>query len=182
MARLLIVYATLEGQTEKIARRLGELAAARGHAVRVADFHALHGEGWGASIDALILGASVHMEKHPAELQRWVRDNHAQLEALPSAFFSVSLSAAGPRPRTIARAQQYLETFLNKTGWRPLSRASLAGALQYSKYGLLKRWMMQAIVRMAGNRDLDPHRDYEYTDWAAVERFLDEFLTRAALG
>ena len=144
----------------------------------MADFHALRAGDWAESVDALILGASVHMERHPPELLRWVREHREALAGLPCAFYSVSLSAAGPLPRTIARAQEYVDEFLHKADWQPLSSVSLAGALQYSKYGLLKRWMMQLIVRMAGNRDLDPRQDYEYTDWGAVERFLEDFLQR----
>ena len=98
------------------------------------------------------------------------------LTAQPSAFFSVSLSAGGPgaKPET---AQRYLETFLHQVGWRPVQTATFAGALQYSKYGVFKRLLMRMIVGVAGG-DTDATRDYEYTDWDAVERFAEKFAQR----
>jgi menaquinone-dependent protoporphyrinogen oxidase len=38
---------------------------------------------------------------------------------------------------------------------------------------------MRFIVRMARG-DTDTSRDYEYTDWSAVERFASEFAARLA--
>jgi menaquinone-dependent protoporphyrinogen oxidase len=85
----------------------------------------------------------------------------------------VSLSAGGPGAKPEA-AQRYLETFLHKANWRPQHTATFAGALQYSRYGFFKKLTMRLIVGMAGG-DTDPVRDYEYTDWGAVERFADDF-------
>ena len=48
-----------------------------------------------------------------------------------------------------------------------------AGALVYTQYGWLKRHVMRAIVKREGG-DLDMSRDYEYTDWEAVERFAHD--------
>ncbi len=56
----------------------------------------------------------------------------------------------------------------------PPQTATFAGALQYSKYGIFKKPVMRLIARMVGN-DTDTTRDYEYTDWDAVERFADAF-------
>lgn len=67
------------------------------------------------------------------------------------------------------------ERFLAETGWRPARSASLAGALLYSRYGILKRLLMRLIVWREGG-DTDASRDYEYTDWEAVEAFVRSFL------
>jgi menaquinone-dependent protoporphyrinogen oxidase len=45
-----------------------------------------------------------------------------------------------------------------------------AGALSYSQYKPLKRLVVRALAAVAGH-DTDTSRDYEYTDWQAVERF-----------
>jgi menaquinone-dependent protoporphyrinogen oxidase len=53
--------------------------------------------------------------------------------------------------------------------------ASLAGALPYSRYGFLKRLLMRLIVWREGG-DTDDSRDYDDTDWDAVECFARSFL------
>jgi menaquinone-dependent protoporphyrinogen oxidase len=124
----------------------------------------------------VIVGSSIHYGHHPNFLRALVRRFRAALTAQPSAFFSVSLSAGGPGAKPEA-ARRYLETFLRQVDWHPAQTATFAGALQYSKYGVFKRLLMRMIVGIAGG-DTDPTRDYEYTDWNAVDRFADEFAQR----
>jgi menaquinone-dependent protoporphyrinogen oxidase len=52
------------------------------------------------------------------------------------------------------------------------------GALLYTRYDFFKRMMMKMISRQQG-RTTDTAHDHEYTDWADVEAFVDEFLTAA---
>lgn len=176
MPSILIAYATIEGQTERIAQRMAQRLRGLGHAVetcRVTGRATLpHPENY----DGVILGASIHYGHHPGYLGALVRDYHRALETRPGAFFSVSLSAGGPgaRPDT---ARRYLEIFLRQTRWNPELSATFAGALQFSKYGPLKRLLMVAILRLAGG-DTDTSRDYEYTDWQDVDRFCEGFALR----
>ncbi|MNC94612.1 Protoporphyrinogen IX dehydrogenase [menaquinone] [compost metagenome] len=54
----------------------------------------------------------------------------------------------------------------------------MAGALPYSKYNWVKRWMMRRIVAKAGG-DTDTSRDYEYTDWNDLRAFAKEFIQQS---
>lgn len=56
---------------------------------------------------------------------------------------------------------------------------AVAGALLYTRYGWLKRWIMRRIVRKAGG-DVDTTRDYEYTDWIALRELARRFAARLA--
>jgi menaquinone-dependent protoporphyrinogen oxidase len=67
-----------------------------------------------------------------------------------------------------------LDKFFRKTGWRPKHVKPVAGALLYTKYNPLIRFVMKQIVKRAGG-DTDTSRDYEYTDWVALDRFVGEF-------
>ena len=71
-------------------------------------------------------------------------------------------------------AKRYLDKFLRKTSWCPHQTASIAGALQYSKYGKIKTMLMRMIVGFAGGHT-DASQDYEYTDWSAAEQFAENF-------
>jgi menaquinone-dependent protoporphyrinogen oxidase len=174
MARVAVIYGTTEGQTAAIAERVAGALADAGH-----DPALLHGSHLPAGFeigayDGVVVGASVHVGKHQRYVTRFVRDHAAALNGMPSAFFSVSLTAAAGTDEARETARGLLETFLSETGWEPDATAVFAGALRYSEYGLLTRYAMRRIARQYGD-DTDTSRDYEYTDWEAVDRFAAEF-------
>ena len=65
-----------------------------------------------------------------------------------------------------------IDAFVRKTGWHPASTLPVAGALAYSRYNLLVRFVMKRIARSHG-APTDTSRDYEFTSWAALDRFVD---------
>lgn len=174
MARTLVVYASIDGHTTRVAKRVAERLLQSGDSVvlRAVD----DAPGQLDEFTAVIVGGAIRYGHYPRTLESWVRTHRPALAARPNAFFSVCLSAGGPgaRPRT---AQGYIEEFRARTGWEPRTVASFAGALLYRRYNPFIRFMMRLIVGMAGG-DTDTSRDYEYTDWAAVERFAVEFAAR----
>lgn len=176
MSRILILYATTEGHTARIAERIALQLRDKGHVAEARRADAIPANLDPVAYDGVILGASIHYGRHPRYLRPLLRHHRAALASRPSAFFSVSLSAGGPGARPEV-AQRYLENFLSQVDWRPSQAASFAGALQYSRYGTFKKLLMRTIVGVAGG-DTDTARDYEYTDWHAVTRFTDAFAQR----
>jgi menaquinone-dependent protoporphyrinogen oxidase len=176
MSRTLILYATTEGHTARIVERIAQRLRDKGHTVETHRADAIPAGVDLTAYDGVMLGASIHYGHHPGYLRALVRRQHAALTSRPSAFFSVSLSASGSGART-KTAQRYLETFLRQVDWHPSQTTAFAGALQYSKYGIFKKLVMRLIAHMVGN-DTDTTRDYEYTDWGAVERFAAVFAQR----
>ena len=176
MSRILLLYATIEGQTARIAERIAHTLRHQGHSVEVLPADTARSDLDPAAYDAVIVGASIHYGHHPAYLRTLIRRHRDVLATRPGAFFSVCLSAGGPRPKPMA-AQRYLDNFLRRTGWQPPLTASFAGALKYSLYGPIKRRVMIVIVGLGGG-NTDTSQDYEYTDWDAVERFADAFAQR----
>jgi menaquinone-dependent protoporphyrinogen oxidase len=178
MANILIVYATREGQTEKIARRLAETLAARGHTAEL--FDADHES---ARVDlerfhAVVVGGPIHAQGYPRSIVRFARRHRKLLESTASAFFSVGLAVASRTSDGRAQTLEVVEGFVRRTGWRPRRVELIAGALPYSKYGPLTRFIMRRIAAKEGG-DTDTSRDYEYTDWATVDRFAGEFIDDA---
>lgn len=171
--RLLIVYFTREGQTARIATHIAQRLAAAGHAVACHDGGDLPPGLDPAAYDAVLVGASIHYGRHAPAALRWTRRQRAVLAAKPGAFYSVSLCGGGPGAKPEA-AQRYLDNFQARTGWRPQLTASFGGALPYSRYTPFTRWLVRLFVRVAGG-DTDTSRDYEYTDWRAVDRFAERF-------
>ena len=171
MSKIAVVYGSDEGQTEHIA---GQIAAT----LRGLDFEAeVYNARRPTAAAALegcagaIVGASVHAGRHQRYVYDFVKTHRDTLAALPAAFFSVSLSAAATAAQDRATAQAGVERFCNQTGWHPKRTAAFAGALKYRRYGWLKRLIMRRIASRASG-DTDTTRDYEYTDWDAVNWFV----------
>jgi menaquinone-dependent protoporphyrinogen oxidase len=178
MSKILIAYGTSEGQTAKIAEQLAGFIRAQGHDAFTGDI--ARGAPGPAGYQAVIVGASVHKGKHQRWVVDYVRRNRPALEHLPSAFFSVSLAIQDGTEKGRLEAEGYVETFVKETGWYPEKVGLFAGALVYTKYNFLLRWVMRRIARSKGTRDLDTSRDYVYTDQDAVKRFAEEFLPSVA--
>jgi menaquinone-dependent protoporphyrinogen oxidase len=94
---------------------------------------------------------------------------------MPSAFFSVSASAAGGEAMR-ADVFRLLAEFRTDTGWYPALAEGIAGAIAYTKYDPLVRWQLRRICAEVGG-PTDTSCDHELTDWAQVRRFA-ELLAR----
>jgi menaquinone-dependent protoporphyrinogen oxidase len=181
MKPYLVLYATRHGQTQRIAEHVAAVLRAGG---LDADVRAASARGQLdlADYQAAIVAASVHLGKHEREVVTFVKDHRAELERMPTAFLSVSLSEAGAedasspperRAKAAADANAMIDAFLQKTGWHPVRVKPVAGALRYTKYNFLVRFVMKRIAKQNGS-STDTSRDHEFTDWAALDRFLNE--------
>jgi menaquinone-dependent protoporphyrinogen oxidase len=169
MSEVLVLYASTHGHTGRIAAGIG-LALERAGAY--ADVRALEYADEIAPwrYDLVVVGASVHAGHHQKEIVQWVRRNAAALNVLPSAFFSVSLTAAEDTDEARRTTLRLIDEFTAATTWTPTVTRSFAGALQYLEYPLFTRFAMKMLMHRGGH-PTDSSRDYDYTDWSAVERF-----------
>ena len=170
--RIFITYGTSEGQTERIAEVVGDVLREHDHDVTLVDVKDT-GAALPAGYDGVVVGASIHRGKHDKHVVDFVQRNKDGLVRVPTAFFSVSLAAAGDD----AEAEGYVEEFEKETDWQPGRVALFAGALLYTQYGFLKRHLMKKIARdKPGDLGTDTSRDYVYTEWDGVRRFVEDFL------
>jgi menaquinone-dependent protoporphyrinogen oxidase len=174
-----ILYATSEGQTRRIAMRLAERLQSRGIDGRAIDICSPVADGldWSA-VRVAIVGASLHAGRHQPVASAFVRTHASELNARPAACFSVSLSIASKNANEADAARRLAEAFPRAAGWQPGRIACFAGRLAYTKYGWVKRVLMQLIARKEG-APTDTRRDYELTNWADVDRFADEVSAMA---
>jgi menaquinone-dependent protoporphyrinogen oxidase len=176
-----IFFATREGQTRKIAERLADDLRALGVGADLFDVSVTDTVHW-SKYDAACVAASVHLGHHEPEMIEFVTHHRTQLERRWASFISVTLSEAGAedpkrsaeeRAQAAADVQRMIDVFVADTGWRPDRVFPMAGALAYSKYNFLVRFVMKRIARKAG-APTDTSRDYEFTDWPALDRFAGE--------
>ncbi len=168
---LLIVYASVYGQTEKIARRTADVVRAEGVYADVVAIDAIPSGFDIDSYDAVIIAAPVHFGHHRRNAEEFTRRHLASLKALRSGLISVSLAVTGDRKM----AQSFVHDLSDRTGWTPDLDACIAGSEAFTKYGFFTRWIMRRIARKHG-RTPEMTRDYEYTDWDAVDRFARAFV------
>ena len=179
MGAVLIVYGTSYGQTGKVVARIADRLNERGHDVTLWNAEALPAHPRLDQYDFLLLAGSVRYGKHQRALGDFVRWNVARLSGRSSAFVSVCGALAGNWTEGVAEAKKYVDEFCRETGWTPGMRRSFAGAVCYTKYGLFTRWIMRMISWRTG-RPTDTSRDWEFTDWNAVDEFAAEIAARLA--
>lgn len=177
VSRVLVIYGTTEGHTAKIARSIADTLRERGAEVDVAEASTDSQGPEGYS--AVVVAASVHGGTYQRSVQGWVRTHGQALRDRPTAFVSVCLAILEKDPKAQQDLNRVIDRFLTTTKWQPTVKKAVAGALLYTRYSWLKRWIMKRIASKAGG-DTDTTRDYEYTDWSEVRGFAELFGERVA--
>jgi menaquinone-dependent protoporphyrinogen oxidase len=184
MEKALVMYATRYGQTRTIAQHIAAALCARGMAADAVDCAAPPCGFSLAGYTAAALCASVCCGKHEREMAAFIRRWRADLDRLPTLFVSVSLSQAGAedtaalpdrRAKSAVDVRNMIDAFLAEAGWRPCLVKGVAGALAYTKYNWFMRLIMKRIAK-AGGASTDTSVDHEYTNWAALNGIIDEFV------
>lgn len=176
---ILILYATTEGQTRKIARHASAHLTGSGHSVELLPATEAGDIDLGAYDRALLL-ASVHAGRYQPGFTAFASAHRAELARLPTAFLSVSLSAASDEPEDREGLAEVVRKMEEETGWTPGRVGHVAGAFRWAEYDFLKTWAMRWI---ASRRDptAKAGQDKEYTDWDALLRFLDSWAGQAPI-
>ncbi|MFP8956901.1 flavodoxin domain-containing protein [Natrialbaceae archaeon A-CW3] len=166
-----IIYGTGEGQTAKVASRIADVLADRGHQATTVDASVRNDDVALEDADSVLVGSSIHAGKQQSAVEAFVRSNREALASMPTAFFQVSLSSADEDGAE--QAAGYVEAFVEETGWHPDRIGLFGGALRYSEYGFLKRLLMKQIAKRKVEDPPDPDEagDIEFTDWNEVEAF-----------
>jgi menaquinone-dependent protoporphyrinogen oxidase len=170
MDRLLIAYATVEGQTTRIAECMRDALESGTREVQLLEVRDGH-EALPTEIDAVIVGGSIHMGHHKKELVAFATANRARLVELPTGFFTVCLGALDDSEEGRTATAAYAQAFCEATGWTAPNTAVFPGRLAWTRYGFVTRLIMKVMMRRQGSPDRDVTRDYDYTDYEAVRRF-----------
>lgn len=168
--RIAALYGSKYGQTERVVRRISDVLASEGHTVEVLKGDRLPSGFELERFDAVLLGASIIRGRHQSYIRKFVVRHADQLAHMPTAFVSVSGTSPESLPEWRHAARGYVDQFLSRTGWRPSHTAMFSGALCYTRYDPLTRWVMKRLSKRSG-APTDTSRDYDFTDWAAVDRF-----------
>lgn len=172
--KLLVAYATSEGQTRKIARHVADRLADAGHAVELLSLKDAAGIDPGR-FDRIILGASVHVGHYQRALADFVSEHAEALKGKPALLLSVSLAAAGHRAEDWRGIEAIVRDFEKATGWSPDKVGHVAGAYTPSQYDIFSRFVMRRIITREAPQ-IDPEAAHEFTDWPALDSLVDDWL------
>jgi menaquinone-dependent protoporphyrinogen oxidase len=188
--RAAVFYATREGQAERVAHRVAFDLRIRHVEADVIDVKDVQGFIDWHEYELAFVIASVHTGHHEKEMVEFVRQAKDHLTTLHAPFLSLTLSQAGaelPGNSLVQRqtahgdALQMISDFMHDTGWTPSRTLPVAGALRYGQYNFLVKFIMKRIAHKAGF-DGPATRDYEFTNWPAIDRFVTETAeTRTAV-
>lgn len=171
--KVLIAYATTEGQTRKICRFCADTLVDAGCSVELLQAREDDVIPPGR-FDAVILAGSIHVGAYQRSLVAFTRASAEALSRMRGLFLSVSLAAAGDDAAELADLDAIAQRFFEETGWRPGRYEQVAGAFRFTEYDFFKSWAMRWIAARKG-QVVDPHADREYTDWASLGRVLAEW-------
>jgi menaquinone-dependent protoporphyrinogen oxidase len=168
MANIIIVYATTDGHTHKICRRLQTVIEAMHHQVELLPITEESGLNLGG-YDKIVIGASIRYGKHSPLVYDFISKHQQVLESKPNAFFTVNVVARKPE-KNQPETNPYLKKFLKQIAWMPAKLGVFAGRINYQMYGFRDRVMIRFIMWITKG-PTDPQTDVEFTDWDRVEAF-----------
>ncbi len=165
---VLVVHASRYGQTQKIASRIADVAEQEGAEVRVYDVGEVPPRIDLSAFDVVVLAGGIAWGKHPRSLRRFIVRTVAGRSLTHSILVSVSGAAESDATRELA--ESYVHRLYRETGWCADSFVLFGGGVTFTRYGPFTRWMIRRM-QLKNGRPADVTRDYDYTDWEAVDRF-----------
>ena len=170
---VLVIFASIEGQTAKIARFIESEIKAAGADVALEE---VTDDGTPLSLEgfnSIILAASVHERRHPKPFEVLLAGQREELEKRNTLLISVSLKAAFEDGRE--EAQDYLDEMKMRTGFNPNREALVAGAVRSGSYDYYQSQVMRHVVLRG--QEYDPAEgDKEFTDWKELSSMVRDFL------
>jgi menaquinone-dependent protoporphyrinogen oxidase len=171
---ILVLYATSDGQTRKIAEYAADCLRRRDHDVVLADATTEARLLDPSPFDAAILASRVHAGRHHRAIVSFARRHNRLLAAIDTAFLSVSMTAASQTNQDRRKLTQYRAAFVAETKWQPDSFHNVAGARLYTRHNRLSRW----ILGLVDHRRYDTSKDHEFTDWLDLRTFVDSWANQ----
>lgn len=164
-----LLYSTIDGQTLKICNAI--VAVFKKNNLPIDLFSIEEFDKKVTDYDTFIIGSSIRYGVHHEKIIAFINENKSQLDTVKTAFFSVNLVARKPEKNT-AETNPYVVKFFEKIQWKPTVKVVFAGMLDYKKYKLFDRLMIQLIMWITKG-PTDKNTKIEYTNWEKVNDFAE---------
>lgn len=175
---ILFCYASHDGQTRRIAERIGLRLDALGVGATLVDLSARQpGAAEVADAPVVAVAAAIRYGHHLPPAREFLKRHRDRLAEKPLAVLSINLTARKPAKRTL-EGNLYLRKWMEGERLKPQVAAAVAGMLDYPRYGWFDRTMIRLIMKITGG-PTDPKITVEFTDWARVNALGDEIAALA---
>ena len=169
----LVLYASHDGQTARIAKAIQEEMAASGLDVCLQNLNEMAPGFDPSAFSSFLITAPIRYGYHLPAARDFIKEHTELLNRMPGGFLSVNLTARKPEKQE-PMTNRYMVKFLKNTSWKPGYLGVTAGSLLYSRYNFFDRIMIQLIMKITkGNTDAS--KDIEYTDWSKVKEFAQGY-------
>ena len=162
-----IIYSSIDGQTLKICNKLRDEFLQNNQNVKLVSVNNFNEDV--NNYDMIILGASIRYGVHNKKIIDFINTNKKQLDSIKTAFFSVNL-VARKLEKSTPDTNPYVIKFFKTIDWSPTIVEVFAGKLDYKKYSIFDRIMIQFIMWMT-NGPTNTSKEIEYTNWDKVNKF-----------
>lgn len=171
--KVLILFATIEGQTGKVANFVMQEVRNYDLDAEIIDLSKRSVPVSFDGVDAAVLAAPVHERRHPKPFEVFLAASRNDLARLRTLLLSVSLSAAFPEGHEDAR--EYVTEMNMRTRFAPDDVAYVAGAVRNRRYDYFAQQIIRHVVLRG--KDYNPSDgDHEFTDWNALAATLSKFF------
>lgn len=178
MKKILIAYATTEGQTRKIAKQVASWIQEMGHEPNLVDVSDLPLDFEIRKYDAFVVAGSIHVGKHQKSLASFTKRYIDSLNSRPTALLSVSASASRRDAKSVANVRKCTDDFSRETKLLPARVITVGGAILYTKYNFFIKFVMKRISASEGG-PTDTSRDHELTNWDELQSEVKSFVAAA---
>ncbi|MFC0180485.1 menaquinone-dependent protoporphyrinogen IX dehydrogenase [Thorsellia kenyensis] len=175
MPKLLVIYSTSDGQTQKIADFIANEIRENYEKVTIININDIKDVNIN-EYSHIIIGASIRYGKFSKAIYSFIDDTFAILNSKKTAFYSVNLTARKFDKNT-PETNSYTRKFLARIQWKPKKCAVFAGALVYPQYKLLDKYMIKLIMKITKG-ETDTTKSIDYTDWLYVKTWARDFAEK----
>ncbi len=181
MTHFVIVYASREGQTQKVAHHVAKQVENLGHLARLINVGDDEPDAMVGEFDAAIIAGDLDNADRASALAEFVREHGAALKAVPSALLTVTLEAGAKDKGSRDDVQSDIDTFEAASKLRPDRALAVGGAFHDRGHGGFMRAWRHVWMYFKGITP-DPSGHTELTDWPALETFVRDFVANTASG
>ncbi len=132
MLKTVILYSTVDGQTQAICQRIGQVLAESGEQTSLVNLASMTPEQL-VDVDKVVIGASIRYGKHRPELFKFVEQHKDLLDSKLTSFFTVNVVARKALKNT-PETNPYMQKFLTLSAWTPKMLGVFAGKIDYPRY------------------------------------------------
>ncbi|GLB51282.1 protoporphyrinogen oxidase [Neptunitalea chrysea] len=168
MKKIAIIYASVDGQTLKISKRISAQLRSKDYVVDMTEITNCNYRL--SDYELVVIGASIRYGKHAKKVNRFIIENQSFLKTIKTAFFSVNLVARKSNKNTFD-SNPYVQKFIQNIGWKPTIIDVFAGKLDYDSYPFYDKMLIKIIMKITKG-PTKTNGPLEYTDWNRVDDFI----------